>query len=838
MKDKDLNVLQKYCYNYKGQTIDCDDNSSSSVVLYKSAAQSGSFTKNNCAEGGSGSTVSYSLGAGAVTSTVSQADADALGLAKFNTDGQNYANSNGSCTFYSVAQSGSFTKNDCAAGGSGSNVSYSQGAGVVSSTVSQADADALGYSKFITDGQAYANANGYCTFYSVAQSGSFTKNDCAAGGVGSNVSYSQAAGIVSSTVSQADADALGYSKFIADGQVYANANGYCTFYSAAQSGSFTKNDCAAGGSGSNVSYSQGAGAVTSIVSQAEADALGYSRFIADGQVYANANGYCTFYSAAQSGSFTKNDCAAGGSGSNVSYSQAAGVQTSTTSQADADALGYSKFITDGQAYANANGYCTFYSAAQSGSFTKNDCAVGGAGSNVSYSQGAGAVTSTVSQADADALGYSRFIADGQVYANVNGYCTFYSAAQSGSFTKNDCAAGGSGSSVSYSQGIGAVTSTISQADADAYGYSKFIADGQVYANSNANCTFWNSAKSRLFSRNNCAEGGAPGSVWYTVAAGLYSSTDSQVAADAQADYDVNNNGQAYANANATCTFWNTAQSGLFTRNNCAVGGSPSSVWYSVAAGIYSSTDSQVAADSQALSYVNNNGQAYANANGSCTFYNAPVSRVFFRNNCPANTDPGTYTYSVPYGEFVSNFSQSHADNQAQDAINTFGQQWANMQATCTFFSAAQSATFTRNNCGVNYIGGSVVYSVPYGARLSTISQADADNLALMVLLNNGQANANAIGSCTFIPPPVRFDYEYYFNTSTRKLSISTSASTTAHNGATLTFEITFVRTSGATATRSETVVYARGEADKVTEISLVGSIVNVTSVTLTNMVRY
>ena len=97
VKDKDLNVLQKYCYNYKGQQVDCSDNTSTSIILYKSIARSGPFTRINCGPGVPGSTVTYNQAAGAVTSVISQADADAKGLTKFNTDGLAYANTAGVC---------------------------------------------------------------------------------------------------------------------------------------------------------------------------------------------------------------------------------------------------------------------------------------------------------------------------------------------------------------------------------------------------------------------------------------------------------------------------------------------------------------------------------------------------------------------------------------------------------------------------------------------------------------------------------------------------------------------------------------------------------------------
>jgi hypothetical protein len=63
---------------------------------------------------------------------------------------------------------------------------------------------------------------------------------------------------------------------------------------------------------------------------------------------------------------------------------------------------------------------------------------------------------------------------------------------------------------------------------------------------------------------------------------------------------------------------NVAASGAFTRNNCPAGYTGSTVTYTVPAGTYISTISQLDADQQAQNDVNANGQAYANANGTCT----------------------------------------------------------------------------------------------------------------------------------------------------------------------------------------------------------------------------
>lgn len=80
----------------------------------------------------------------------------------------------------------------------------------------------------------------------------------------------------------------------------------------------------------------------------------------------------------------------------------------------------------------------------------------------------------------------------------------------------------------------------------------------------------------------------------------------------------------YAGQPIDCTtpnsqvFVSSEQSQSFTKNNCASGETGSTVVYTVVAGKYSSTVSQVAADAQALADIAANGQAFANNNGTCT----------------------------------------------------------------------------------------------------------------------------------------------------------------------------------------------------------------------------
>ncbi|WP_281925892.1 DUF5977 domain-containing protein, partial [Flavobacterium collinsii] len=245
--------------------------------------------------------------------------------------------------------------------------------------------------------------------------------------------------------------------------------------------------------------------------------------------------------------------------------------------------------------------------------------------------------------------------------------------------------GGTGSSVPYSQAYGAEHSFSSQAEADSKGLSKFNTEGQAYANANGYCTFRSIALSGSFTKNNCPVGGVGSSVFFSQVAGAKTSTDSQADADAKGLELFNTNGLNNANANGYCTFTSNAKSGVFTRNNCAAGGTPQSVTYDVPAGRYSSNVSQEAADTQAQNDINANGQAYANDNNNakCIFWNTAQSRLITRNNCSSGGTPESVWYTVPAGTHGSYYSQEAADNRALDQINRYGQDYANSAGKCT-----------------------------------------------------------------------------------------------------------------------------------------------------------
>jgi hypothetical protein len=501
------------------------------------ASRTGTFSRNNCASGETTIPVSFSK---TYTSTVSQAAADALADANFNTEGQAYANANGTCSTtpsWSKTRTENFTRNNCPTDYFGTVVPFSK---TYTSLISQADADnqAATDPNYTTLGQANANANGICNY--VEPSFNWYKlNACDSGG---GQVYTKITPILSSQ-RYIDSQTLAYYTWdnaaaINHTQSYMTNNGFNTNGSiqivSGQSG------CPAGTSGTSGTSgtTPTPPTLTLSVSTGCADANNNKGFISisadggsgnyvyhisntppggtvgtfNGVNYSNtldivSNGYAiTYYVGAydttyniskvqqttincvityyapRSGTFTT-QCGSGGVGSSVSFSK---TYTSTISQADADALATANFNNEGQAYANTNGICT-YSAYRSATFQKNNCPAGETGSYRTYSR---TYTSTASQADAD-LQANVFNAEGQAFTNEVGTCTYippttYTAYRSGTFYSSICHPGEISDGVLYSN---TYTSIYDQAAAEALADANFNADGQAFADANDMCYF-------------------------------------------------------------------------------------------------------------------------------------------------------------------------------------------------------------------------------------------------------------------------------------------------------------------------------------------------------------
>jgi YD repeat-containing protein len=130
-------------------------------------------------------------------------------------------------TYSNLAVSETYTKKNCGAGYTGIQVTYTIPAGTYTSTFSQEAVDAMVENDLNTNGQNYANNNGYClpVYYNAALTGSFTKEDCPLGYMGTNITYSVPAQKYSSLISPADANQQAQDEIDANGQAYANTPG-------------------------------------------------------------------------------------------------------------------------------------------------------------------------------------------------------------------------------------------------------------------------------------------------------------------------------------------------------------------------------------------------------------------------------------------------------------------------------------------------------------------------------------------------------------------------------------------------------------------------------------
>jgi len=824
-------------------------------------------TKNNCSTG-QGSSVSYPVPAGTYTSSISQADARAQAEAMVAAAAQANANSLGTCS--TPEPSGSYpnetfivmrSKNNCPSGQNGIPIEFTVPANTYTSTISQADARMHAEAMLATQAQVYANANGSCA----VTSGTFTLNFSApntsgfelkirdmAGNLLSNPKFTGnyvltniPGGVGSITIDTwpAGSTPLTYS-YNLNGSVQTTgpamfnnlsltgtinlAVTQTKFFSFGKSVSLRKNNCAVGLEGSIVTYTVAANTYTSAVSQAAANQLATNDANANAQAYANANGSCSVppnplgYTLPYGKQFL------------IEITDAGNVVTSHTIQGTASIdvpTGYAKvkitsldpnnkfrFLIAGQVrigssveFSSVNlseqflylqAYYIFLNTSLTVNKTKSDCPYGQVGTVVPYTVAAGAFTSPTSQAAANQLAQDDADANAQNYADANGSCTTpsysisYAAPAGQQFTVSTSGFPPSSWTIS---GTGSITSIPSTGNSIhivpvAPGQYTFTLGGQSMTGSSAYfynvqygstplqlsivplVTYSNAALTVTRTKNDCDPGYIGSTVSYTVAAGAYTSTVSQAAADQIAQSEVDYNAQAYANENGSCswppTYYNAQVSLSKTRNNCPAGNIGGSYSYSVYQGKYSSTISQADADQQAQADLTANAQTYANTFGSCTlpttYYNAEVSLSKTRNNCPSGQTGSSVDYVVAYAKHSSTISQADANQKAQADLTDNAQAYANANGSCnaptTYYNAQVSLSKTRNNCPAGQTGTSVNYVVAYAKHSSTISQADANQKAQADLTANAQAYANANGSCNL---PITYYNAQVFLSKTR-----------------------------------------------------------------------
>ena len=737
---KALEALEAEGPGYANEHGTCETN------LWYNVEKSKVFYKNDCEDGFIGAPYTYTVEAGKYTSDVSQEDADQKALDDIEKNGQDQANLNGECVtdpnYFVGKASARVQKNDCdAESQTGSFVDLTEKdlAGYPDAFVSresQEAANALAEAAMEEQKQDLANKKGTCIdkdqFVGV-YSKVFTKDNCDGEGVGSQVTVDQddvTGGPFTSYESQEAANALAQAAVEQQGQAIANRDGHCT-WTGKYSEEFTKNDCNEGQVGSKITVTEQdvVGApFTSTVSQDDANNKAKAAVKEQGQAIANSKGNCenmTVYTGYYSKRFVP-ECEACHKGVEMEVTAEmvnGSPVTSTESQDAADAEARRIVEEGGQAYVNKNGNCTPLSTDP----VWEDVVPEELRCNEGKSQKKQHDTNECSETH----NQERWVDGGNKVCSWTGH-------YSETFQKNDCEIPDSGTEVEVSEADvegNPFTSFVSQEDADNKAKEAVKAQGQAIANQKGKCRFVG-VYSKQFTKDNCGscQHGVPMSVTQDMVGGPFYSNESQEEADRLAQEAVEAQGQAYANKNGTCEMdntdpvwvdsepletkceggksykkqvntnecyggaderwveggdkvctWTGTYSKQFTKQ-CADGGVGSEVTIDqddVTGGPFTSTVSQEDANSKAQAAVEAQGQALADAQGTCT-WTGKASKVFTRNNCGScqHGSSVTVTQDQVGGPFTSNISQADANKKAQDAVNSQGQAVANKNADC------------------------------------------------------------------------------------------------------------------------------------------------------------
>lgn len=745
---KALDALEAEGPGYANEHGTCETN------LWYNVEKSKVFYKNDCEDGFIGAPYTYTVEAGKYTSDVSQEDADKKALDDIERNGQEQANLNGECiedpNYFIGKASARVQKNDCdAESQTGSFVDLTEKdlAGYPDAFVSresQEAANALAEAAMEEQKQDLANKKGTCIdknqFVGV-YSKVFTKDNCEGEGVGSQVTVDQddvTGGPFTSYESQEAANALAQAAVEQQGQAIANRDGHCT-WTGKYSEEFTKNDCNEGQVGSKITVTEQdvVGApFTSTVSQDDANNKAKAAVKEQGQAIANSKGNCenmTVYTGHYSKRFVP-ECEACHKGVEMEVTAEmvnGSPVTSTESQDAADAEARRIVEEGGQAYVNKNGNCTPLSTDP----VWEDVVPEELRCNEGKSQKKQHDTNECSETH----NQERWVDGGNKVCSWTGH-------YSETFQKNDCEIPDSGTEVEVSEADvegNPFTSFVSQEDADNKAKEAVKAQGQAIANQKGKCRFVG-VYSKQFTKDNCGscQHGVPMSVTQDMVGGPFYSNESQEEADRLAQEAVEAQGQAYANKNGTCEMdntdpvwvdsepletkceggksykkqvntnecyggenerwveggdkvctWTGTYSKQFTKQ-CADGGVGSKVTIDqddVTGGPFTSTVSQEDANSKAQAAVEQQGQALADAQGTCT-WTGKASKVFTRNNCGTcqHGSSVTVTQDQVGGPFTSNISQADANKKAQDAVNSQGQAVANKNGDCVADSTTPS----------------------------------------------------------------------------------------------------------------------------------------------------
>ena len=248
------------------------------------------------------------------------------------------------------------------------------------------------------------------------------------------------------------------------------------------------------------------------------------------------------------------------------------------------------------------------------------------------------------------------------------------------FIKNNCGPCFEGQSMIVDQDMvgGPFFSTKSQEDANAKAQAAVEANGQAYVNKNGTCT--------PLSTDPVWEDVVPEELRCNGGKSQKKQHDTNECSE------THNQERWIDGGNKVCQ-WTGVYSRTFTKK-CADGGTGSSVTINqsqVTGGPFISFISQEDANNKAKAAVEQQGQALADAQGTCT-WTGKASKVFTRNNCGScqHGSSVTVTQDQVGGPFTSNISQADANKKAQDAVNSQGQAVANKNGDCVADSTTPS----------------------------------------------------------------------------------------------------------------------------------------------------
>ena len=717
------NALAQAAVEQQGQAIANRDGHCTWTGKY-----SEEFTKNDCNEGQVGSKITVTeqdvVGA-PFTSTVSQDDANNKAKTAVKEQGQAIANSKGNCenmTVYAGHYSKKFVP-ECEACHKGVEMEVTAemvNGSPVTSTESQEAADAEARRIVEEGGQAYVNKNGNCTPLSTDPVWEDVVPEELRCNEGKSQKKQRDTNECSETHNQ--------ERWVDGGNKVCSWTGHYTE-------TFQKNDCEIPDSGTEVEVSEAdveGNPFTSFVSQEDADNKAKEAVKAQGQAIANQKGKCRFVGV-YSKQFTKDNCGSCQHGVPMSVTQdmVGGPFYSNESQEEANRLAQEAVEAQGQAYVNKNGTCETDNTDP----VWEDVVPEELRCNEGKSQKKQRDTNECSETH----NQERWVDGGNKVCSWTGHYTE-------TFQKNDCEIPDSGTEVEVSEADvegNPFTSFVSQEDADNKAKEAVKAQGQAIANQKGKCRFVG-VYSKQFTKDNCGscQHGVPMSVTQDMVGGPFYSNESQEEANRLAQEAVEAQGQAYVNKNGTCETdntdpvwedsepletkceggksykkqvntnecyggenerwveggdkvctWTGTYSKEFTKQ-CDDGGVGSKVTIDqddVTGGPFTSTVSQEDANSKAQAAVEQQGQALADAQGTCT-WTGKASKVFTRNNCGScqHGSSVTVTQDQVGGPFTSNISQADANKKAQDAVNSQGQAVANKNGDCVADSTTPS----------------------------------------------------------------------------------------------------------------------------------------------------